>query len=80
MVEKSIPAGKEPVVLDVKGGETVHWCRCGRSADQPRCDGSHRGTGIEPMVFKPMTDMKVRFCACKATKSPPFCDGSHLDL
>jgi CDGSH-type Zn-finger protein len=75
-----IVAGKEPVSVTVKGGETYYWCRCGRSSKQPGCDGSHKGTGIEPMKFAPSSDMTVRFCACKQSKKPPFCDGSHLDL
>lgn len=25
------------------------WCACGRTACQPYCDGSHRGTGITPV-------------------------------
>ena len=25
------------------------WCACGRSAEHPYCDGSHRGTGITPV-------------------------------
>jgi len=80
MPMEPIAAGKEPVTLQVKAGETYYWCRCGRSAKQPLCDGSHAGTGIEPMKFAPGSDMSVRFCACKKTKKPPFCDGSHLDL
>ena len=75
-----IVAGKEPVSVTIKAGETYYWCRCGRSSKQPGCDGSHKGTGIEPMKFVPTSDMTVRFCACKQSKKPPFCDGSHLDL
>jgi len=73
-------AAKEPLNVQLEAGETYYWCRCGRSADQPFCDGSHVGTSLEPMKFAPKTSMKVRFCACKQTKKPPFCDGSHLDL
>lgn len=25
------------------------WCACGRSAEQPYCDGNHRCTGIHPV-------------------------------
>lgn len=80
MAMDPIPAGKEPVSVTLKGGETYYWCRCGRSKKQPGCDGSHAGTGIEPMKFSPTGDMTVRMCACKLTKKAPFCDGSHLDL
>jgi CDGSH iron-sulfur domain-containing protein 3 len=75
------PAGPiGPIVVDLKDGKTYLWCRCGRSASQPLCDGSHRGTGLQPMVFTPSADMKVRMCLCKRTRKPPFCDGSHLDI
>ncbi|GFZ83195.1 CDGSH iron-sulfur domain-containing protein [Elstera cyanobacteriorum] len=76
----SVSPLKEPITVSLKAGETYWWCRCGRSAKQPFCDGSHAGTGLAPMQFKPTADMPVRFCGCKATKKPPFCDGSHLDL
>ncbi len=80
MTQEPIPAGKEPITVALKAGETYYWCRCGRSKSQPYCDGAHEGSGLEPMAFKPSSDMKVRMCACKRTKSPPFCDGAHLDL
>lgn len=80
MVEKSIVAGKGPIVMELAAGETYYWCRCGRSKDQPLCDGSHAGTGLEPLAYTPSGAMKARFCACKQTSKPPFCDGSHLDL
>ena len=47
------PARPGPIVMELKGDRTYLWCRCGRSASQPLCDGSHRGSGIQPMVFKP---------------------------
>lgn len=75
-----VVAGKEPITIELQAGQEYHWCRCGRSKNQPSCDGSHHGTEFVPMVYKPATTMKVRFCACKQTKTAPFCDGSHLDL
>lgn len=75
------PTGRiGPIVMELKAGTTYHWCRCGRSANQPLCDGSHVGTSFQPMTYKPSADMKVRMCVCKRTKTPPFCDGSHLEI
>jgi len=56
------------------------WCACGRSAGQPFCDGSHKGSGIEPVAFKAAKDGKAWLCRCKRTKTPPYCDGSHKGL
>jgi CDGSH-type Zn-finger protein len=64
----------------VKTGESYWWCACGRSANQPFCDGSHQGTGIEPVEWVSDKDGKAWFCGCKATQKPTMCDGSHKAL
>ncbi len=79
-MDKPVIAGKEPILVDVKKGETYAWCSCGRSANQPFCDGSHVGTSFEPVLFTADEDKTVAFCTCKQTKNPPFCDGAHKDL
>lgn len=68
---------REPVAFSVEQGKRYAWCRCGRSAKQPLCDGSHKNTGIEPQSFIAEKTGTVYLCQCKQTKTPPFCDGSH---
>jgi CDGSH-type Zn-finger protein len=67
-----------PYRVQVTASETVFWCACGRSRNQPYCDGSHKGTAHRPLRYEVAHDLTVAFCGCKATKQPPFCDGSHL--
>ncbi len=76
---KAIVAAKEPAITELEPG-TYYWCACGKSANQPFCDGSHKGTSFEPVALA-MTEKKtVALCQCKQTKTPPFCDGSHTEL
>ncbi|MGB5599434.1 MAG: CDGSH iron-sulfur domain-containing protein, partial [Thiothrix litoralis] len=34
-------AQKKPCVVELEAGTSYWWCTCGRSANQPFCDGSH---------------------------------------
>ena len=70
-------AGDAPIGADVVEGKSYYWCTCGRSAKQPFCDGSHKGSEFAPLAYKADQSKKVFFCTCKATKDQPMCDGSH---
>jgi CDGSH-type Zn-finger protein len=70
---------KEPATLDLKP-DTYHWCKCGRSPNQPHCDGSHEGTGFLPIEFKIEEKGQVLLCQCKKTGNVPFCDGTHTKI
>ncbi|MEJ2508542.1 MAG: CDGSH iron-sulfur domain-containing protein [Gammaproteobacteria bacterium] len=56
------------------------WCACGRSKNQPFCDGSHQGTEFTPVKFTVSEDRKVWLCGCKHSSNAPFCDGTHNRL
>jgi CDGSH-type Zn-finger protein len=71
---------KGSIRIDVEKGKTYHWCACGLSANQPFCDGSHKGTEISPMQYTASEDKTVGFCGCKYSKNTPLCDGSHKFL
>ena len=77
MAEDRVVAQKGPYQVDLVEGKAYFWCRCGRSAKQPFCDGAHKGTGIDPMRYVADKAGTVNVCGCKATDDEPFCDGSH---
>lgn len=79
-MEKAKVAGKAPQMEKLEAGETYAWCACGQSANQPWCNGSHKGTGFEPKVFEAEGSKMAAMCTCKQTGNPPFCDGSHKRL
>jgi CDGSH-type Zn-finger protein len=72
-----VRAADTPFTVEVEQGESYFWCACGRSAKQPFCDGSHKGTGFEPLKYTADKSKRVFFCGCKATATAPLCDGSH---
>ncbi len=69
-----------PYAVDVEAGKSYFWCSCGQSANQPFCDGSHKGSDFTPMKYTAEKDGKAFFCGCKATANAPLCDGSHSKL
>lgn len=71
---------KAPFKVAVAGGKNYWWCACGQSANQPFCDGSHKGSAFSPVKFTPEADRTVFFCGCKRTDNRPLCDGTHKSL
>ena len=69
-----------PLPITVKKNKVYFWCACGKSSNQPFCDGSHKNTKFSPVKLESSKLEEVFFCGCKNTKTPPFCDGSHLKL
>lgn len=67
-------------MVQLEKGETYAWCSCGKSKNQPWCNGAHKGSEFSPTVFKAEETKTVSMCMCKQTKNPPYCDGSHSSL
>ncbi len=72
-------AQKASYPVEVEPG-TYWWCACGKSAKQPFCDGSHKGSGFSPVKTEITEAKKVYFCGCKHSANKPFCDGKHKSL
>jgi len=73
-------AAKSPYAIAVEEGKEYWWCSCGRSQNQPFCDGSHKGSEFSPLCYKAEKSTTVYFCGCKHTKHAPQCDGSHAGV
>ena len=80
MSDAPIIAQKAPYPVEVSEGKSYFWCACGKSAKQPFCDGSHKGSGLEPVKYTAAADRTVYFCGCKASDKAPMCDGTHNGL
>ena len=75
--DQPIRAAEDPIAVQLEAGKPVWWCACGRSKNQPFCDGSHAGTAFEPLEFTPKASKTYFLCRCKQTARQPLCDGSH---
>jgi len=65
--------------MDLEPGK-YFWCACGKSGNQPYCDGSHKDTSFTPIMEEITEAKKVAWCGCKHSGNRPFCDGSHSKL
>lgn len=79
-MDEPVIAQKAPYAVEVEAGQDYFWCRCGRSAKQPFCDGAHKGSGLTPLKFHAEASKTLYFCGCKHSQTPPLCDGSHQQL
>ena len=76
-MKQPIIADNKPAKVTLEKGKEYAFCRCGKSKDQPFCDGSHKGSGFSPKVFTADKDEDAYLCQCKQTGDAPFCDGTH---
>ncbi|MES2252150.1 MAG: CDGSH iron-sulfur domain-containing protein [Pseudomonadota bacterium] len=67
----------QPKNVELEAEKTYFWCTCGLSANQPFCDGAHKGSGLKSLHFQVEAPTSAWLCTCKQTKNPPYCDGSH---
>ncbi len=79
-MNQPVIANNKPAKVSLQKGTEYAFCRCGRSKDQPFCDGSHKGTGITPKMFTAEKDEDAYLCQCKQTGDAPFCDGTHKNF
>ncbi len=79
-MERPKIARRTPEIVELKGGVHYAWCACGKSKNQPWCDGSHADTHFTPKVFSVDHDMHKALCMCKQSANQPFCDGNHAEI
>ena len=80
MPDRPVSPQKAPYPVEVEAGKTYYWCACGRSRNQPFCDGSHAGSDFTPIAHRARESGKAWFCGCKHSASKPMCDGTHNKL
>ena len=72
-----IIADNKPKQITLNKGEEYYFCNCGKSNNQPFCDGSHAGTDFTPTAFTAEQDGEAHLCMCKHSANKPYCDGTH---
>lgn len=78
-MEKPIIVQKHSLKLEMEPG-TYFWCSCGRSENQPYCDGSHKGTRFTPEKVIITEKQIFPWCLCRYSEKGAICDGKHKEL
>jgi len=79
-MSKPTIANNKPSAVELEEGKTYHFCSCGKSANQPFCDGSHKGSDFSPSPFTAEKTGTAYLCSCKQSSNLPYCDGSHSKI
>ncbi|XP_044763959.1 CDGSH iron-sulfur domain-containing protein 3, mitochondrial [Coccinella septempunctata] len=79
--ENGVVYDKKPFKIALVEGKSYLWCLCGRSHNQPFCDGTHKNQQLrvtqKPIRFQVEESKDYWLCNCKQTANRPFCDGTH---
>ncbi len=76
-MKNPIIADNKPIKVNLVKGQEYYFCTCGKSKNQPFCDGSHAGTSFTPQAIVAESDEEAYLCACKHSANKPYCDGTH---
>lgn len=79
-MSEPVTAQRGPYEVELEAGKMYKWCACGRSLNQPFCDGNHKDTEFRPIVFEAKESGTAYLCGCKRTGDKPWCDGTHETL
>jgi CDGSH-type Zn-finger protein len=66
----------KPWIGELEAGKYA-ICTCGKSGNDPFCDGAHKGYGKVPAIIEVTERKQFAFCLCGKTTNSPHCDGSH---
>ncbi len=77
--DKPVIAQKSSLKMIMEPG-TYFWCACGRTAKQPFCDGSHKGTAFIPQKVVIDETRLVAWCMCRHSEKGYLCDNKHREL
>ena len=64
-MEKAKAVGITPNIIELEEGKTYAWCACGKSENQPWCNGAHADSEFTPNVFKAEKSKDTAICMCK---------------
>jgi len=78
-MSKGVCTQKSPYAVELQPGDH-YYCTCGKSTNQPFCNGAHKGSEFVPTKVTVTATETKYLCGCRNSKNGPFCDGSHQSL